>query len=102
LKWRDGRGQRRANLLPRVGLARPHESTELNSDRLYRMTDSTGIFQHARFTAPNHSRDGLHADRGNENQESTLAFLMSLAEMRLTENTANGVQGAYLAASVAQ
>jgi len=68
------------------------------------MTDSTGIFQHARFTAPNHSRDGLHADRDNENQraESTRAFLMSLAEMRLTENTANGVQGAYLAASVAQ
>jgi hypothetical protein len=35
-------------------------------------------------------RDGLHADRGNENQgaESTLAFLLSLAEMRLIQNTA--------------
>jgi glycosyltransferase involved in cell wall biosynthesis len=34
-------------------------------------------------------RDGLHADRGNENQgaESTLAFLLSLAEMRLMQNT---------------
>ena len=37
-------------------------------------------------------RDGLHADRSNENQgaESTLAFLLSLAEMRLIQNTANG------------
>jgi hypothetical protein len=34
---------------------RPHESPELNLDHLYRMTDSTGIFQHASFTAPNHS-----------------------------------------------
>jgi glycosyltransferase involved in cell wall biosynthesis len=35
-------------------------------------------------------RDGLHADRGNENQgaESMLAFLLSLAEMRLAQNTA--------------
>ena len=33
-------------------------------------------------------RDGLHADRPNENQgaESTLAFLQSLLELRLTEN----------------
>jgi hypothetical protein len=33
-------------------------------------------------------RDGLHVDRGNENQgaESTLAFLLSLAEMRLMQN----------------
>jgi glycosyltransferase involved in cell wall biosynthesis len=33
-------------------------------------------------------RDGLHADRVNQNQgaESTLAFLLSLAEMRLAEN----------------
>ena len=34
-------------------------------------------------------RDGLHADRTNENQgaESMLAFLLSLAEMRLTQGT---------------
>ena len=32
-------------------------------------------------------RDGLHSDRANENQgaESTLAFLLSLLEMRLAE-----------------
>src|SRR5581483_3836835 len=32
---------------------RPHESPELNLDHLYRMTDSTGIFQHASLTEPN-------------------------------------------------
>ncbi len=49
-------------------------------------------------------RDGLHPDRGNENQgaESTLAFLLSLAEMRLTQNTANSVQRAGLAAQATQ
>jgi hypothetical protein len=31
---------------------RPHESPELNLGHLYHMTDSTGIFQHASFTAP--------------------------------------------------
>jgi len=49
-------------------------------------------------------RDGLHADRGNENQgaESTLAFLLSLAEMRLVQNTVTGVQRAGRAAPIAQ
>jgi hypothetical protein len=34
-------------------------------------------------------RDGLHADRANENQgaESTLAFLQALLELRLAENS---------------
>jgi hypothetical protein len=34
-------------------------------------------------------RDGLHPDRPNENQgaESTLAFLQTLLELRLAENT---------------
>jgi hypothetical protein len=33
-------------------------------------------------------RDGLHIDRANANQgaESTLAFLLSLAEMRMAQN----------------
>jgi glycosyltransferase involved in cell wall biosynthesis len=49
-------------------------------------------------------RDGLHADRSNENQgaESMLAFLLSLAEMRLIQNAATGVQRAGLAASMTQ
>ena len=38
-------------------------------------------------------RDGLHADRSNQNQgaESMLSFLLSLAEMRLLQNDPNGV-----------
>jgi len=49
-------------------------------------------------------RDGLHADRGNENQgaESTLAFLLSLGEMRLIQSTATGVRRTGLAAEAAQ
>jgi hypothetical protein len=39
-------------------------------------------------------RDGLHPDRVNENQgaESTLAFLQSLLELRLAENTLQAVE----------
>jgi hypothetical protein len=49
-------------------------------------------------------RDGLHPDRSNENQgaESMLAFLLSLAEMRLIQNTATGVQRATMAAAIIQ
>jgi len=49
-------------------------------------------------------RDGLHVDRSNENQgaESMLAFLLSLTEMRLTQNTANAVPQARAAASITQ
>jgi hypothetical protein len=49
-------------------------------------------------------RDGLHADWGNENQgaESMLAFLLSLAEMRLIQNAATGVQRSGLAAPITQ
>ena len=49
-------------------------------------------------------RDGLHADRSNENQgaESTLAFLLSLAEMRLVQNTATGVQRTTMTVPLAQ
>jgi len=44
-------------------------------------------------------RDGLHADRSNENQgaESSLAFLLSLAEMRLTQASPKVVQPAAMA-----
>jgi len=49
-------------------------------------------------------RDGLHADRSNENQgaESTLAFLLSLAEMRLTKIVTARVPAPALVASMAQ
>ena len=47
-------------------------------------------------------RDGLHPDRANENQgaESMLAFLLSLAEMRLIQNTAIGTQRAGVASTI--
>ena len=47
-------------------------------------------------------RDGLHPDRSNENQgaESTLAFLLSLAEMRLMQHAANTVQSAVRVAAI--
>ena len=40
-------------------------------------------------------RDGLHVDRvnGNQGAESTLAFLLSLAEMRLAQNILTSFQG---------
>ncbi len=80
----------------------------LRLDHLIRMTDATGIFQHARYNVPDYHhgycteamdrndlglplydartggcRDDLHRDRLNQNQgaESSLAFLLSLAEM---------------------
>jgi glycosyltransferase involved in cell wall biosynthesis len=43
----------RASVAMHGSRPRPHESPELNLDHLYHMTDSTGIFQHAKFTAPN-------------------------------------------------
>ncbi len=45
----------RASVAVNGSRRRPHESPDLNLDHLYRMTDSTGIFQHANFSAPNHS-----------------------------------------------
>jgi glycosyltransferase involved in cell wall biosynthesis len=47
-------------------------------------------------------RDGLHADRANENQgaESMLAFLLSLSEMRLIQNTASGIRPTGVAAPI--
>jgi glycosyltransferase involved in cell wall biosynthesis len=44
-------------------------------------------------------RDGLHADRSNENQgaESTLAFLLSVTEMRLAQKSASVLQHVDLA-----
>jgi hypothetical protein len=49
-------------------------------------------------------RDGLHQDRSNENQgaESMLAFLLSLAEMRLIQNRATSTQPARLATLISQ
>ena len=49
-------------------------------------------------------RDGLHPDRRNENQgaESMLAFLLSLAEMRLMQGSAKAVPNAGLTVPITQ
>jgi hypothetical protein len=49
-------------------------------------------------------RDGLHADRGNENQgaESTLSFLLSLTEMGFVQRTATRVEHAPMASRITQ
>ena len=64
--------------------------------------NDVGLELYARRTGG--CRDGLHADRSNENQgaESTLAFLLSLVEMRLTQNTPNAAQPVSMAARMAQ
>ncbi len=51
----QGTAALRESVVAKAISRRPHESPELNLDHLYHMTDSTGIFQHAKFTAPNHS-----------------------------------------------
>lgn len=57
---------------------RPHESPELNLDHLYRMTDSTGIFQHANITAPNHA-EGYCTD------DNARALILAMQLGRLEE-----------------
>jgi glycosyltransferase involved in cell wall biosynthesis len=62
--------RRQGAAAPRASVAasgfghRPQESPELNMDRIYRATDSTGIFQHASFTAPNLSEGYCTDDKG--------------------------------------
>ena len=48
--------------------------------------------------------DGLHIDRSNENQgaESTLAFLLSLAELKLVQSAAPGIRRDRLTAPITQ
>ena len=57
---------------------RPHESPELNLGHLYHMTDSTGIFQHANFTAPNPS-EGYCTD------DNARALILAVQLERLVE-----------------
>jgi glycosyltransferase involved in cell wall biosynthesis len=52
---RQGAAAARGSAAANAAGRRPHESPELNLGHLYHMTDSTGIFQHANFTAPNRS-----------------------------------------------
>ena len=49
-------------------------------------------------------RDGLHVDRANGNQgaESTLAYLLSLAEMQLAQNVLTSFQAPMAMAEMAK
>jgi len=49
-------------------------------------------------------RDGLHSDRGNENQgaESTLSFLLSLTEMGFVQSTATRVEQTGMVSQITQ
>src|SRR5579871_5331195 len=51
----DGAGLSRRSLVNKTLDQRPHELPELKLDHLCRMTDSTGVFQHAIFGVPNFS-----------------------------------------------
>jgi glycosyltransferase involved in cell wall biosynthesis len=51
----DGPAQSRKSLLNKTLDKRPRELPELKLNHLMRMTDSTGVFQHAIFNAPNFS-----------------------------------------------
>ena len=71
---------------------RPHESPELNLDHLYRMTDSTGIFQHARFTAPNLSEGYCTDDNAR-----ALILAVLLGQLEEAPPRLNGLATTYAA-----
>jgi glycosyltransferase involved in cell wall biosynthesis len=56
LARRQGTSLRRRSGTASGSGGRLHEPPRLNLDHLYHMTDATGIFQHANFTAPNLSQ----------------------------------------------
>ncbi|MPY86833.1 MAG: glycosyltransferase, partial [Luteitalea sp.] len=55
LSRREGAAWSRKSLATKTLDQKPRELPELNLSHLVRMTDSTGIFQHATFTVPNFS-----------------------------------------------
>ena len=67
-----GRGPRRAALLPNTRLAeRPYQLPPFRLDHLFRMSDNTGIFQHAIFNVPNYA-EGYCTD------DNARAFLLTV------------------------
>jgi hypothetical protein len=89
--------------LERAGLARgvlpiktldqqPRQFPELKLDHLVRMTDSTGLFQHATFTVPNFA-DGYCTD------DNARAFILTvlLQELGGESEQVHGLASAYLA-----
>jgi len=62
---------------------RPYELPPLKLDHLFRMTDDTGIFQHAIFNVPNY-REGYCTD------DNARAFILTLLLPELTSRVAQG------------
>jgi len=71
---------------------RPHESPELNLDHLYHMTDSTGIFQHANFTAPNHAEGYCTDDNAR-----ALILAVQLSQLEEAPKRVRGLATTYAA-----
>jgi glycosyltransferase involved in cell wall biosynthesis len=73
---------------------RPYELPPLKLDHLFRMSDNTGIFQHAIFNVPNHA-EGYCTD------DNARAFILTLLlpEMtsRVTRHDLEGLASIYLA-----
>ena len=60
---------------------RPYEFPPLKLDHLFRMTDNTGIFQHAIFNVPNY-REGYCTD------DNARAFILTLLLPEMTSRVA--------------
>jgi glycosyltransferase involved in cell wall biosynthesis len=81
------RARARATLPPRKAFAvrtlenRPYEFPPLKLDHLFRMTDDTGIFQHAIFNVPNY-REGYCTD------DNARAFILTLLLPEMTSRVA--------------
>src|SRR5256885_1823842 len=81
------RARVRLTALPRKAFAvrtlenRPYEFPPLKLDHLFRMTDNTGIFQHAIFNVPNY-REGYCTD------DNARAFILTLLLPEMTSRVA--------------
>jgi hypothetical protein len=72
----------------------PHESPRLNPDHLCHVTDSTGIFRHANFTAPNPLERYWTGDGQPKPDDDYPDFVVPLAHAvargRVDRSVANG------------
>ena len=75
----EGAASSRKSILTKTLDQRPRELPELKLDHLLRMTDSTGVFQHAVFTVPNFS-EGYCTD------DNARAFILSVLLDELGED----------------
>jgi glycosyltransferase involved in cell wall biosynthesis len=76
----EGAAVSRKSLISKTLDQRPRELPELKIDHLWRMTDSTGVFQHATFSVPNFS-EGYCTD------DNARAFILAVLLDELGEET---------------